>query len=117
MTDIRQPDLFSAARYPHRAGFKEKGGTSQDAAEAIEAKGRAHRLRDAVLGAFELGWTGTADELADRLNESVLAVRPRVSELHKQGWLERSGSRHRNQSGASAHVWQLNPTRATRRAG
>lgn len=113
MTD--QPDLWTAAKYPRRAGFKE-ATTSKAAADRIEAKGRARKLRDAVLGAFELGWQGTADELADRLNESVLAIRPRVSELHKQGWLEHAGTRHRNASGASAHVWRLNPIRQ-RRAG
>ena len=112
MTD--QPDLWSVSRYPHRAGAKERT-TSLEAAHRIEAKGRAKRLRDAVLGAFELGWEGTADELAFRLNESVLAVRPRVSELHKQGRLEHSGTRHKNASGASAHVWRL--TVGQRRAG
>lgn len=109
-------DLFSAAvRYPNRAGFKEKGGTSQEAAAAIEAKGRAATLRAKVLGAFELGWQGTADELAFNLGESILSIRPRVTELHKQGRLERSGVRHVNESGAYAHVWRL--TTATRRAG
>lgn len=110
-----QPTLFDAARYPHRAGSKEPT-TSREAADRIEAKGRARRLRDAVLGAFELGWQGTADELADRLGESILSVRPRLSELHKQGWLEHAGTRHRNASGASAHVWKL-ATSSTARAG
>lgn len=108
-----EPDLFS--RYPNRAGFKEPT-TSKDAADRLEAKGRASKLRAAVLGAFELGWTGTADELAHRLGESILSIRPRVSELHRQGLIVRTGIRHRNDSGASAHVWQLNPV-ATRRAG
>lgn len=90
MTD--QPTLFDRPRYPQRAGFKE-AGTSKDAADRIEAKGRAQRLRDAVLGAFELGWTGTADELAFRLGESILSIRPRVAELHKQGKLTATGLR------------------------
>jgi len=107
MTD--QPDLWT--RYPRRAGFKE-GTTSRDAALRIERRGRAAALRAAVLGAFELGWSGTADELAYRLGESVLSIRPRVTELHKQGKLEPTGERHRNESGASAHCW-----RVTRRVG
>lgn len=111
-----QPDLWTAAKYPRRAGYKEKGGTSQEAAAKIESKGRAAALRAAVLGAFELGWQGTADELAFRLGESVLSIRPRVSELHKQGLLIHTGQRHKNQSGSSAHCWRLNPV-GHRRAG
>lgn len=102
-----EPDLWT---YPHRAGFKEPT-TSRDAAQRIERKGRAATLRDAVLGAFELGWTGTADELAHRMGESPLAIRPRVTELYKQGKLEPTGERHRNESGASAHCWRLSPMR------
>lgn len=108
------PDLFATAlAYPRRAGFKEPT-TSKEAADRMERRGRAASLRAAVLGAFELGFTGTADELAFRLGQSVLAIRPRVTELHKQGLLEPTGERHRNESGASAHVWQLV---AQRRAG
>lgn len=112
MTD--QPTLFDGPRYPNRAGFKEPG-TSKEAADAIEAKGRAATLRAACRGAFELGWEGTADELADRLGESILAIRPRVSELHRQGIVERSGLRHVNQSGSFASCWRL--TVGQRRAG
>lgn len=101
-----QPDLWTAAKYPNKAGFKEPT-TSKEAADRIEAKGRASKLRDACRGAFELGFVGTADELAFRLDEDILAIRPRVSELHKQGLIERSGVRHRNSSGASAHCWRL----------
>jgi len=108
-----QPTLWDTPRYPHRAGAKERT-TSLEAAHRIEAKGRAQRLRDAVLGAFELGWEGTADELAVRLGEDKLAIRPRVSELHRQGWLEHTGRRKKNASGASAHVWRLNPVRNAR---
>lgn len=111
MTD--QPDLWTAPRYPRRAGFKERT-TSRDAAQRIEGRGRARGLRRAVLGAFELGWTGTADELAANMGESILTIRPRVTELHKQGQLETTGERRRNASGASAHVWKLS---GQRRAG
>ena len=109
-------DLWQSAsgHYPTKAGWKEPT-TSAEAAARIEAKGRAAKLRHAVRGAFELGWEGTADELASRLGESVLSIRPRVSELHRQGVIERSGTRHTNSSGASAHCWRL--TIATRRAG
>jgi hypothetical protein len=106
-----QPTLFdAAARYPRRAGYKE-ATTSKDAADRIERPGRAASLRAAVLGAFELGWTGTADELAHRLGESVLSIRPRVTELHRQGLLSPTTERRKNASGASAHVWKLNDHR------
>lgn len=104
-----QPDFWTS--YPQRAGFKEST-TSRDAATKIEATGRAAKLRAVVIGAFELGFQGTADELAANVGESVLAIRPRVSELHKQGRLEPTGERRSNSSGASAHVWRL-----TRRIG
>lgn len=112
MTD----DLFtSAAKYPHRAGFKERT-TSKDAADRIEARGRAAKLMAACRGAFQLGWTGTADELAFRLGEDRLSVRPRVSQLHTLGEIEPTGERRRNSSGSPAHVWQLS-THHQRRAG
>jgi len=109
-----QPDLWTvivARGYPRRAGFKERT-TSRDAAHRIDAKGRERKLRAAVLAWYQAGNTGTADEVADALNESVLSVRPRVAQLHKLDDLEPTGERRRNASGASAHVW-----RATRRAG
>jgi predicted ArsR family transcriptional regulator len=49
----------------------------------------------------------TADECAKALHESVLAVRPRLSELHTDGFIEDSGQRRPNLSGHSAVVWRL----------
>ena len=48
----------------------------------------------------------TADEIAMRLGESVLAVRPRVSELFHGGQIEKTGDRRLNASGLRAHVWK-----------
>src|SRR5688572_33192652 len=106
--------------YPDRAGFKEST-TSRDAAVAIEAKGRARTLRDAVLAWYDAGHQGTADECAAALGESVLAIRPRVTELSistptRPARLERSGQRRCNASGHSAHVWRL-ATLTSARAG
>lgn len=91
--------------YPGIAGSKE-GTTSLDAARAVEASGRARHLRDLVGAWYAKGWTGTADECAAALNESILSIRPRVSELHRQGVLMHSGDRRRSDGGRLAHVWQ-----------
>jgi predicted ArsR family transcriptional regulator len=109
------PNDLPLWRYPHRAGSKEPT-TSKDAADRIEAKGRAAKLRQRVLDWFGAGYQGTADEVAAQLREDRLSIRPRVAELHRQGLLERTGQRHKNASGAPAHVWRLNPA-AHRRAG
>ena len=92
--------------YPHEAGFKEPGATSQDVAEAIERAGRAATLRRKVLAYFEV-FTGTADEAAAALGESILAIRPRCSELRGQGLIEPTGARRRSAGGRQAHVMRL----------
>jgi len=68
---------------------------------------RTERLLRVVLGVIAAQPAGlTADEIAAALDESVLAVRPRVSELFHAGLIEKTGERRRNQSGLSAHVWK-----------
>lgn len=48
----------------------------------------------------------TADEVAERLGASPLAVRPRISELHKRGLIEDTGELRLNLvSGRAASVW------------
>jgi hypothetical protein len=93
-------------RYPYRAGAKERT-TSKDAADQLESSGRAGTLRAQVLAWFASGQSGTADECAAALNETVLSIRPRVTELFRQGSIERTGVRRVNASGSSAHVWRL----------
>jgi predicted ArsR family transcriptional regulator len=48
----------------------------------------------------------TADEIATELGESVLSVRPRVSELRALGEIEETGERRVNESGRRAIVWR-----------
>ena len=48
----------------------------------------------------------TADECAAIIGQTVLATRPRVTELNKQGKIIRTGQRRKNVSGASAIVWK-----------
>lgn len=106
----RQGNLFDspAMAYPLAPGFKERT-TSRDAAYAIA--GRASILRRRVytelLAAGAAGLT--ADQVAARLGESVLSVRPRVTELAKakpQPWIVPTGERRKNESGLKAKVWR-----------
>ena len=69
--------------------------------------GRTERLRSLVLEVLAAAPGGlTADEIAAKLAESVLAVRPRVSELFHAAKIEKTGERRLNQSGLAAHVWK-----------
>jgi hypothetical protein len=91
-------------RYPGAPGFK-----ARDTADAAAAsvRDRAGLLRQQVLNA--LYWHGpqTADEVAARLKESVLSIRPRVSELAVEGRVVATAERRKNASGRSAIVWRL----------
>ena len=89
--------------YPDSPGFKEKGGTSEEAAATV-AKDLV-KLRERVLDVI---WFSpcTADEVAAALGMSVLAIRPRVSELRKLGKIVRQGGRRLNASGIPAWVWR-----------
>jgi len=49
----------------------------------------------------------TADETAALMDKTVLAIRPRFAELHKDGVIRDTGERRRNESGKSAVVWAL----------
>lgn len=93
--------------YPDHPGFKEEG-TSRDAAGAM--KREAENLRDLVLAAIDgAGPRGlTPDEVALRLNRSVLAIRPRLTELGPKHFdkIERTGERRWNASGMKAAVWR-----------
>lgn len=102
-------DLFTWRHgYPDRAGYKE-ATTSRDAAAAIDASGRGATLRRRIEAFLTMGGTGTADEIAAVLRESILAVRPRVSELRRLGVIEPTGERRISDGGRPAHVWKIRP--------
>lgn len=96
----------SMLTYPNSPGYK-KSGTSREAAIKIAPK--APSLRDKALEIFKqhhrLGLT--ADELAFLLDQSVLSIRPRVSELFRLGLIEDSGQRRKNDSDSTVTVWRL----------
>ncbi|WP_315743135.1 hypothetical protein [Bradyrhizobium sp. SZCCHNR1075] len=78
------------------------GGASADAAKQIVT--RASMLRSAIENLMAKGYRLTADQIADHLKESVLAIRPRCSELVKSGTLVKTEDRRKNASGMTAHV-------------
>jgi hypothetical protein len=68
---------------------------------AVEIRGKVFQyLAEHSAGA-------TADEIAAALNYSILTIRPRVSELNKQGRIVDSGLRRPNASGRNAIVWRI----------
>lgn len=79
--------------------------TSRAALESIAP--RVERIQGlALLAVREAGDPGlTADEVAQRLKLSVLAVRPRITELNKLGQIKATDRRRRNASGRLATVW------------
>jgi hypothetical protein len=87
--------------YPEQPGFK-TNGTSEQAADSV--KPRAEILRERCLEMFRKSPL-TADECAEKLGESVLSIRPRVTELSKLGKVRDTGVRRKNESGRGANVW------------
>lgn len=96
------PDLFSVS-YPKTPGFKE-GTTSREAAESMAS--RVEHLRERCLTRIA-NRPSTPDEIAEALGESVLSIRPRITELKQLGKIEPSGERRKNASGRAAKVWRI----------
>jgi len=103
IAEMMQPSAFED--YPTSPGYKETT-TSKEAAKAIS--GRAEHLRDRAL-AHIANRPSTADEVAEAIGETVLAVRPRITELKQLGKIERTGERRANASGQKAHVYRVKP--------
>jgi hypothetical protein len=98
-------DLFGGLEpsYPNSPGTKVPG-TAMEA--AFKIAGHAARLRKIVLREFLAAGQGglTADQAARLVEESILSVRPRVTELKSAGFLVPTGERRTNDSGMSAGV-------------
>jgi predicted ArsR family transcriptional regulator len=92
---------MAAAPYPASPGWKART-TSQAAAEAITP--RAKTLREKVLESIR-NCPASADEVAAKLGETVLATRPRLTELSALGLIADSGLRSTNVSGRKSIVW------------
>ena len=87
--------------YPHFPGWKD---TLPSLEAAVKMSPKAETLRNKVYQALKTK-SMTADETADLLGESILAIRPRFSELKKMRLIADSGSRRKNASGCRATVW------------
>ena len=72
--------MTTRSPYKGLPGFKESG-TSKEAGGSLAKNGRADTLRDKCMGIFLDGWQLTADQVARKLGEDVLSIRPRISEL------------------------------------
>jgi predicted ArsR family transcriptional regulator len=68
---------------------------------------KAECTREAIIALLPLGSALTADTLAERLDLSILYVRPRVSELVAQERIVASGDRGLNASGRMANKWTV----------
>jgi hypothetical protein len=92
-------------RYPDSPGFKSRG-TSSLAAGRIAP--HAEALHDRVFAFLKANYPApfTADEVADRLGESFLSVRPRLSELRRSALIEPTAERRVNKSDMMAHCWR-----------
>src|SRR5689334_7566241 len=69
--------------------YAKESETSREAAEKQHLE--AAKQRRVVLGAFRQYGPMTPDECAARLELSVLAIRPRCTELRQSGFLEFTG--------------------------
>ena len=100
-----QPDLFDPRQpYNGMPGFK-VSGPSQEAAEKVSA--RVNYLQGKCLEALRAHGPLTADEIAEKVGETILSIRPRCSELKRAGKIQKTDARRKNISGCSATVWRL----------
>lgn len=88
--------------YPNSPGYK-TGGTSK--AAAIKMRARAPTLRERCLEVLQ-HYAFTSDEVAHSLGESILSIRPRISELYRMGLIYDTGTRRSNESDILATVWK-----------
>lgn len=90
-------------KYPAIPGAKGVAETSYDAAAAMEPAAKTLRMAALIALARD---AMTADEVATKLGESILTIRPRMSELRTLGMIVDTGDRRLNSSGKRAVVWK-----------
>lgn len=75
--------------------------------EAMRSAGsRAPNLRTRCYNVLASHGPQTADEVAERLEETVLSVRPQFTLLTKENKIADTGERRKNESGRMAIVWR-----------
>lgn len=105
---MKQASLFISTPYGLKPARIEPASAMSDTSRAAAKSMRvsAGTLREAVLEELKRAAL-TADEVARFLEQSELAIRPRLSELKRLGLIEDSGLRRTNDSGKSATVWRV----------
>lgn len=103
MSKMKEMAFGDKPYQPLGPGFKEQT-TSRDAAASVASRSVTLRQR-----AYDLirQSSRTPDEVAEALGETVLAVRPRITELAKSGKITDTGERRANRSGKMAKVWRV----------
>ena len=81
--------------------------TSREAHDA--AKPRMPRLHDLIWRALDTHGPHTPDEMAARLGENILTVRPAFTKMTKENMIADTGQRRRNDSKRQAMVWRARP--------
>ena len=94
-----------ADRYPNIPGAKGSDGTSQDAADAMNAS--ASHLRRIAMRSLDALGEATVLETFAFTQIPRESLQPRFSELRAMGLVEPTGARRRNPSGKSAAVLHL----------
>lgn len=102
--DFREPRHIDFTLYPNVPGSQPRD-TSEEAAESMRES--APTLRAKALDVLRACGPLTADEIAKKLGKTVLAIRPRITELNKMGHIEATGYRRKNASGRQAAVWRI----------
>ena len=88
-------------------GYKEHS-TSKEAATKVASRSR--KLREKTLDAIKRkhSYGATPEEVSEILNESILSIRPRFTELKIMEWIFDSGERRRNAFNSNTKVWIYN---------
>jgi hypothetical protein len=97
--------------YPHHLGWKAPGASRNAAAHAVARHAKTLRVRVLAFLRVQYPTAFSADQIADGSGETILSVRPRVSEVHKSREIEAAEGRHKNASGLSAHYWRARSDR------
>jgi len=91
---------------PDGAGYR---NTDTSYAAALEIEPKAATIRKRIIEHMRtINAPISADDTAEALALSVLAVRPRFSELRESGRIVDSNQRGTNRSGRSSILWKLN---------
>lgn len=94
---------MSELHYPESPG-SQNTDTSREAARSMDNDASTLRCQCMAALAYR---NLTADEIAESVGESILAIRPRVTELKAKQKVFDSGERRPNLSGRNAIVWTL----------